>query len=194
MSDLDRKSFKTNKSLQQCLQDKLHGANPSVLWSGGGYRILQPLDADVDVILEMESIFAKFHEPSRGLMRYAEKLMTYGKADSNHSNNVSFGNCMVRIPGSYNAKYIQFDDNGQIVNIPPKSEVKIGTAINKRRKIEYKSIYPRSSRGKNNRPNPKGWYRQTVEAKDCRRESGNAAYQGPDEREITWTVHKPETG
>ncbi len=125
MSDLDRKSFKTNKSLQQCLQDKLHGANPSVLWSGGGYRILQPLDADVDVILEMESIFAKFHEPSRGLMRYAEKLMTYGKADSNHSNNVSFGNCMVRIPGSYNAKYIQFDDNGQIVNIPPKSEVKI---------------------------------------------------------------------
>lgn len=32
---------------------------------------------------------------------------------------------MVRIPGSYNAKYIQFYDNGQIVNIPPKSEVKI---------------------------------------------------------------------
>jgi len=32
---------------------------------------------------------------------------------------------MVRIPGSYNAKNIQFDDNGQNVNIPPKSEFKI---------------------------------------------------------------------
>ena len=94
-------------------KDKLHDANPTVLWSGGGYHLLQPLHANV--ILEMESIFAKFHEPSRGLMRYAEKLMTYGKANSNHSNNLSFGNCMIRIPGSYNAKNIQFDDNGQNV-------------------------------------------------------------------------------
>jgi hypothetical protein len=44
-SDLDRKDFKTLKSLNQCLEntlqnfrDKLHGANPSVLWSGGGYH------------------------------------------------------------------------------------------------------------------------------------------------------------
>src|SRR6516225_8549956 len=90
-------------------------------------------------ILEMESIFAKFHEPSRGLMRYAEKLMTYGKADSNHSNNVSFGNCMGRIPWSYNAKYIQFDDNGQIVNIPPKSEVKIAQPAKKERSHSHQS-------------------------------------------------------
>jgi hypothetical protein len=129
MSDLDRKNFKTNKSLNQCLEstfqnfkDKLHDANPTVLWSGGGYHILQPLEADI--VLEMESVFAKFNEPSRGLMRYAEKLMTDDKADSVHSSTVSFSNCMVRIPGSYNAKYIQFD-NGQISKIPPKSEVKI---------------------------------------------------------------------
>src|SRR5262249_45916411 len=73
----------------------------------------------------MESVFAKFNEPSRGFMRYAEKKMTDGRTDSNHSSNVSFGNCMIRIPGSYNAKYIQFDDNGQGSNIPTKSEVKI---------------------------------------------------------------------
>jgi len=42
-------------------KDKLHDANPTVLWSGGGYHLLQPLHANV--ILEMESIFAKFHEP-----------------------------------------------------------------------------------------------------------------------------------
>jgi hypothetical protein len=127
MSDLDRKNFKTNKLLQQCLQDtlknfrdKLHGANPSVLWSGGGYHLLQPLDADI--ILEMENIFANFNEPSRGFMRYAEKLMTDNKADSVHSSTVSFGNCMVRVPGSYNAKYIQKNDNGKVV-LTPQSEV-----------------------------------------------------------------------
>jgi hypothetical protein len=129
MSDLDRKNFKTGKSLQECLQhtlknfkDKLRGANPTVLWSGGGYHILQPLDADV--ILEMESIFSELHEPSRNLMRYAEKLMTDNKADPVHSSTVSFNNCMIRIPGSYNTKYIQFD-KGEIVNILPQSEVKI---------------------------------------------------------------------
>jgi hypothetical protein len=114
MPDLDRKDFKTDKSLQECLQQtlenfkvKLHGASPTVLWSGGGYHILQPLDADI--VLEMESIFNKFNEPSRGLVRYAERLMTDDKADSAHSNNISFGNCMVRIPGSYNTKYTQFN-------------------------------------------------------------------------------------
>lgn len=102
MSDLDGKNFKTDKLLQQCLQDtlknfndKLCGANPTVLWSGGGYHLLQPLDADI--ILEMETIFSKFHEPSRGFMRYAEKLMTDNKADSVHSSTVSFSNCMIRI-------------------------------------------------------------------------------------------------
>jgi hypothetical protein len=131
LSDLDRKNFKTDRLFQQCLRhtlqnfkDKLHGANPTVLWSGGGYHLLQPLDADI--VLEMESIFAEFDEPSRNLMRYAEKLMTDNKADPVHCNTVAFGNCMVRIPGSYNSKYIQFDDRHEvIVNIPPQSEVKI---------------------------------------------------------------------
>src|SRR5215469_3537761 len=50
--------------------------------------------------------------------------MTDGRADSNQTSNVSFGNCMIRIPGSYNIKYIQFD-KGEIVNVLPQSEVKI---------------------------------------------------------------------
>jgi len=50
------------------MDDKCNGYSPG----RGNVHILQPLEADV--ILEMESIFAKFHEPSRGLMRYAEKL------------------------------------------------------------------------------------------------------------------------
>ena len=81
LSDIDRKDFKTNKSfneaMQQTLQnfrDKLHGGSSSVLWSGGGLHFLQPLDADI--VLEMVDIFAKFREPSRRLMQYAEMLVT----------------------------------------------------------------------------------------------------------------------
>jgi hypothetical protein len=133
LSDLDRKNFKTDRLFQQSLQntlqnfkDKLHGANPTVLWSGGGYHLLQPLYADI--VLEMESVFAEFVElqPSRELMRYAEKLVTDNKADPVHCNTVSFANCMIRIPGSYNSKYVQFDkDKGKVVDTPPQSEVKI---------------------------------------------------------------------
>lgn len=131
LSDLDKKNFKTRKSFEEAMQNtlqnfkhKLHGANPTVLWSGGGYHFLQPVDADI--VLETESVFAEFVEPSRKLMRYAERLVTDNKGDPVHCNTVSFSNCMVRIPGSYNSKYVQFDkDNVKVVDIPPQSEVKI---------------------------------------------------------------------
>jgi hypothetical protein len=128
LSDLDRKNFKTDKLFKQCLQhtlqnfkDKLHGASPTVLWSGGGYHLLQPMLADI--VLEMESVFVEFVEPSRKLMQYAERLVTDNKADPVHCNTVSFGNCMIRIPGSYNSKYVKFD-KGKVVDIPTRSEVK----------------------------------------------------------------------
>ena len=107
----------------QNFRDKIHGANPTILWSGDGYHFLQPLYADV--LLEMESVFAEFVEPSRKLMQYAEKLVTDNKGDPCHYNTVSFNNCMIRIPGSYNSKYVQFNDIAKVVNISPESEVKI---------------------------------------------------------------------
>jgi len=127
---LDKKNFKTKKSLEECRHNtvenfkvKLHGANPTILWSGGGYHFLQPLHADI--VLEMESVFAEFAEPSRKLMQYAEKLVTENKGDPCHCNTVSFNNCMIRIPGSFNSKYIQFNDKGEAVKILPQSEVRI---------------------------------------------------------------------
>ena len=32
---------------------------------------------------------------------------------------------MLRLPGSYNSKYVEFNDKGEIVNIPEEAEVKI---------------------------------------------------------------------
>jgi len=130
LSDLDRNRFKTNKALEQCLQQtlqnyetRLHGAKPTVLWTGGGYHLLQPLDADI--VLETQNIFKEFisFKPSRELMRYAEMLMTDGKADPVHNNTVSFGNCMIRIPNSYNSKYIQEGSKDKILT--PQSKVRI---------------------------------------------------------------------
>jgi hypothetical protein len=128
LSDLDRKNFKTKKSFEESMQntlqnfkDKVHGANPSVLWSGGGYHFLQPLYADF--ILEKESVFAEFAEPSRKLMQYAEKLVTDNKGDPCHCSTVSFNNCMVRIPASYNSRYVHFDDMGKVVNTPESPEM-----------------------------------------------------------------------
>jgi hypothetical protein len=73
----------------------------------------------------MESIFSKFDEPSRKLMSYAEKLVTDKKGDPVHCNTVSFGNCMIRLSGSFNAKYIKLNDKGEVVDVSPQSEVKI---------------------------------------------------------------------
>ncbi|MGB6528533.1 MAG: hypothetical protein WBF33_10540 [Candidatus Nitrosopolaris sp.] len=130
LSDLDRKNFKTKKSFEESMKstsqnfkDKFHGANPTILWSGGGYHFLQPMYADV--ILENESVFAEFVEPSRRLMQYAEKLVTDNKGDQCHCSTVSFNNCMIRIPVSYNSKCVQFNDMGKVVNISPESEVKM---------------------------------------------------------------------
>jgi hypothetical protein len=130
LSDLDKKNFKTKKSFEESMHNtvenfkvKLHGTKPTVLWSGGGYHFLQPLYADI--VLEEENVFAEFVEPSRKLMKYLEKLVTDNKADPSHCNTVSFNNCMIRIPGSFNSKYIQFNDKGEAVNVPPQSEVRI---------------------------------------------------------------------
>ena len=129
LSDIDRKNFESDRLFQQCLQNtlqnykvKLHGANPTVLWSGGGYQLLQPLDADI--ILETVDIFSKFDERSMKLMRYLERLVTDGKCDPVHNGTVAFSNCMIRIPFSYNSKYIQLDDKGQF-QFPAKSQVKV---------------------------------------------------------------------
>lgn len=69
LSDLDKKNFRTDKSFERSMQNtlqnfkgKLYGGSPSVLWSGSGYHFLQPIYSDI--VLEMESVFAEFVEPS----------------------------------------------------------------------------------------------------------------------------------
>jgi hypothetical protein len=113
--DKDLNNFKSRANLDNSLnntlsrmQDKL-GINtkPSVTWTGHGYHIIQPLDA---ILLEEESEFNKFDNPSRGFLRFAEKYLSRDKADKCHYETISFENCMLRIPGSFNAKSNQLEE------------------------------------------------------------------------------------
>lgn len=43
-------------------------------------------------------------EPDRKFIQWAEQYLSDGKADPCNSKGVSFKNCLVRIPGSYNSE------------------------------------------------------------------------------------------
>jgi hypothetical protein len=49
--------------------------------------------------------FSKFEEPSKYVLRFLEKYLSNGKSDHVHNSTVSFGNCRLRVPGSFNAKH-----------------------------------------------------------------------------------------
>jgi hypothetical protein len=116
--DLDLNQFggdinKLNHACRQIIKNiacNLNGAVPTVLWSGGGYHIHQPLDTSVMPAFEDLPEFKRYSNPSVKFMRYAERALTDGRADQNHC--ASFKSCLARIPGSINSKY-----NGDIAEV-----------------------------------------------------------------------------
>jgi hypothetical protein len=101
MEALNRALKKTLKFIKQKLGDNIF---PTVLWTGNGYHIYLPVVAH---ILELESIFAGFEEPSSRLIQWTEQFLTNNKADPCHSSSLSFNNCIARVPGSFNSKLVQ---------------------------------------------------------------------------------------
>jgi len=74
-------------------------ANPTVLFTGSGYHIYQPIKS---VCLDELGTFSNFAEPSRQFLRFAEIYLSGNNSDPNH--NPSFKSCMVRVPNSNNSK------------------------------------------------------------------------------------------
>jgi hypothetical protein len=83
------------------------GGSPTVMWSGNGVHICQPIEA---IVLEQESKFAEFDQPSQTFLRFAAQFLSNNKSDTN--NNPAFESCLLRIRGSYNSKYI--DPNREV--------------------------------------------------------------------------------
>ena len=92
--DLDLSRFGSLEALDRALnknlsniRDKLDNAYPTVQWSGNGYHTLQPIEA---FILESESVFESFENPSMKFLRFAEPYLSDNKADPFHSRSLSF--------------------------------------------------------------------------------------------------------
>ena len=104
-ADLDISTFSDLQSLEGALQTTLKlirnriNGFPTVLCTGNGYHIYQPLEA---VILEEFTQFEEFEKPSLKFLRFAERMLTAGQSDRSHY--PSFKSSMIRIPGSYNSK------------------------------------------------------------------------------------------
>jgi hypothetical protein len=122
MVDLDLKDFGEKvkpvfleKALKKTL-DKIKdfGGNPTVLWTGNGYHIYQPVDG---FILEEYETFYEFtkyldKDLTSLFIQFAEEYFTDYAADSLHNPTVK--SCLLRIPGSLNSKCIDNDNDGQI--------------------------------------------------------------------------------
>ncbi len=115
MIDLDLNDFenkskeKLDKQLKKTL-DKLSlkfkgDAYPTVLWTGNGYHIYQPIDG---IVFEDHQIFYDFlpyldnRDLTTEFLRFAEKFFTNGKSDPKHLPSIK--SCLIRIPGTINPK------------------------------------------------------------------------------------------
>jgi hypothetical protein len=108
--DIDRSDFKSDRSCKLALsntlkniKEKLDGY-PTVLFTGGGYHIYQPIEGIVfenynGIFGEFSNDFDLFKE----FLRFSKNNLSKGKADKN--SNPSFKSCLLRIPGSINSKY-----------------------------------------------------------------------------------------
>ena len=108
--DLDSFTFETERAHKLALtntlrniKEKLLEAYPTVLWSGNGYHIYQPIEA---FVLEEEEVFSRneFDQPSKAFLKFAEQYLSNNKSDPSH--NPSIKSCMIRIPGTFNYKCI----------------------------------------------------------------------------------------
>jgi hypothetical protein len=112
--DLDLKDFSTkqklleralNKTLVKINKESI-GGNPTVLWTGNGYHIYQPVSG---FLLEEYETFYEFtkyldKDLTSLFIQYAEEFFTDYTADYLHKPTIK--SCLLRIPGSLNSKRI----------------------------------------------------------------------------------------
>jgi Primase X len=128
MVDLDSKDFpnemkKGQAILDRVLNNTLHkikestGGNPTVLWTGNGYHVYQPVSG---YILEEYETFYKFtkyfdKDLTSMFIQFAEEYFTDYTADRLHNPTVK--SCLVRIPGSLNSKCVAKGQDAEIKTI-----------------------------------------------------------------------------
>jgi Primase X len=124
MVDLDLKDFgdlKKEKLLEKALNkalDKIKeiiGGNPTVLWTGNGYHIYQPVDG---ILLEEYETFYEFtkyyldKDLTSLFIQFAEEYFTDNTSDRMHNPTVK--SCLLRIPGSLNSKCLVKEQEAKV--------------------------------------------------------------------------------
>jgi Primase X len=137
--DIDRSRFKTDRQFLLAVNKtckiikELLGDKPTILWTGNGVHIYQPVEG---FVLELERLFSEFNQPSQSFLKFAAQHLSNNKSDL--QNNPAFRSCLVRIPGTYNFKCVQ--KNNGIVNSV--AEVKIMQKWNGYRHKINSLLYP----------------------------------------------------
>jgi Primase X len=95
-----------NKTLEKIKKETI-GGNPTVLWTGNGYHIYQPVSGGF--ILEEYETFYEFtkhldKDLTSLFIQFAEEYFTDYAADPLHNPTVK--SCLLRVPGSLNSKCI----------------------------------------------------------------------------------------
>ena len=125
MVDLDLKDFADEKKkdiavLERVLNNTLRkikeaiGGNPTVLWTGNGYHVYQPVSG---FILEEYETFYEFtiyfdKDLTSLFIQYAEEYFTDYAADRLHNPTVK--SCLVRIPASLNSKCVTKGQDAEV--------------------------------------------------------------------------------
>jgi Primase X len=129
MVDLDLKDFAQEEDsykkepLDRALNKTLHnikesiGGNPTVLWTGNGYHVYQPVKG---YILEEYETFYKFtkyldKDLTSIFIQFSEEYFTDYTADRLHNPTVK--SCLVRIPGSLNSKCVAKGQDAEVKKI-----------------------------------------------------------------------------
>jgi Primase X len=121
MVDIDWKDFKKGKSaLERALNNTLQkiteaiGGNPTVLWTGNGYHVYQPVSGFILEEYETFYDFTKYFDKDLTslFIQFAEEYFTDYAAD--HLHNPTVKSCLTRIPGSLNSKCVAKGEDAEV--------------------------------------------------------------------------------
>jgi hypothetical protein len=107
--DLDRKHFSSDRALKAGLTKILRrikskiGGHPTVLWSGRGFHIIQPIKCDIDLYIAKElADLVRDKDVNKAFLQFGSRYLSNDKSDKD--NHTSLKSCLLRTPGSINSK------------------------------------------------------------------------------------------
>jgi hypothetical protein len=107
--ELDARDFASMRSFKLALTATLKnikekiGGHPTVYWSGRGYHIVQPIHCPIALedVKELAAL-EPYNNISNKFLQFAERYLSANKCDK--GNYPALKSCLLRVPGSYNAK------------------------------------------------------------------------------------------